>query len=121
MRDTGAVVRRHIDVPPFDPDKPGPMSLADQDRTRALLESTGFSDITMTPVPGHQKLGGPGSDGADAASFAVNALQFAELLEPAGPEVKARAQADLAEFFSQYASAAGVFVPCTALFIAGRA
>lgn len=38
------------DLPPPDPDAPGPFSMADPDKTTGVLQTAGFSDISITPV-----------------------------------------------------------------------
>ena len=60
---------RDLPVPP--PDAPGPFSLADPGRTRTLLASAGFSDVTIDGLHGPMWFG---SDPDDAHRFVLGLL-----------------------------------------------
>lgn len=52
---------RHLEMPPMPPPgAPGPFSLADPDRTAALLRAAHFEDVTIEEGPGEAELGGAG-------------------------------------------------------------
>lgn len=67
---TGAMAAgRDLPAPP--PDAPGPFSLADPARTRTLLASAGFSDVTLDALHGPMWFG---SDPDDAHRFVLGLL-----------------------------------------------
>ena len=67
---TGALAaERDLPAPP--PDAPGPFSLADPARTRTLLASAGFSDVTLDALHGPMWFG---SDPDDAHRFVLGLL-----------------------------------------------
>ena len=67
---TGAMAAgRDLPAPP--PDAPGPFSLADPARTRTLLASAGFSDVTLGALHGPMWFG---SDPDDAHRFVLGLL-----------------------------------------------
>jgi SAM-dependent methyltransferase len=89
------VVADVVEVPPIDPDAPGPFRYADADKLFGLLEQAGFSDLDARAWRGALPLGG-GLPAADAARFALASLSnFAELLADAGPEALHVARASL--------------------------
>lgn len=59
MADVQAVVGPWIDAPPPDPTEPGPFSLADAGRTRALLEGAGLSEVHLTALDVPMRVPGP--------------------------------------------------------------
>ncbi|HTQ90026.1 MAG TPA: methyltransferase domain-containing protein [Streptosporangiaceae bacterium] len=67
---TGALAAgRDLPAPP--PDAPGPFSLADPGRTRTLLASAGFSDVTLDALHGPMWFG---SDPDDAHRFVLGLM-----------------------------------------------
>jgi hypothetical protein len=48
-----------------DPTAPGPLALADPDRTTAILTDAGWADITVEPFDGLCDYGADGSDGVE--------------------------------------------------------
>lgn len=70
-----------------DPHAPGPFSLADKDRTVAILEAAGWSDVTVTPWTGQLIL--PGNTVQDAADFSMKIGPLSSLMreQELDPEV----------------------------------
>lgn len=95
---------RTLPTPP--PDAPGPFSLADPARMRALLVGAGFTD------PGFQALEAPmrfGSNADDAFRFVIGLLGW--MLEGLDDTHRARAQADLRTSIEAHTRPQGVFYP----------
>jgi SAM-dependent methyltransferase len=72
-----------VDVPPPDPEAPGPFRYADADRLLALLEPEGLGELAVNDWRGTLPLGG-GLPAAEAARFALAAFSVGELLAGAG-------------------------------------
>lgn len=89
-----------IDVPPGDPDAPGPFRYAKVQKLLSLLSDAGFRDAHAIPWTGKLRLGGALS-ADDAASFALSAFSFAEPLQSL-PEEYARAHQSLANSYAQH-------------------
>lgn len=115
------VVTRHVAMPPSDPHAPGPFSLSDPGRFRALLEAVGWTDVDAKQWRGMQYVGGAGATPEAAAAFALEAMPFGEALRLAGGEVLAAGRTDLATFFAEYHDAHGVSAPASAWFVSARA
>ena len=96
----------HVGIPELpEPGKPGPFSLADAGRTRSLLESAGWSEVT---VQDHREGIGMGRDPEDVLSFMFSDEMGRRLVEGRDPEaVKAGTEATL-EALRRYASPDGV-------------
>jgi len=103
-----AILGRHVELPAPVPHAPGPFALDDPDYVRPLLAQAGFGTIEFTLWRGDQLIGGAGADPDSAASFVLDALSFARALDEKGPEVRDRAQRELAGLFAQHHSKEGV-------------
>jgi SAM-dependent methyltransferase len=96
------VVGRIIEMPPSDPDAPGPFRYADSSRFLPLLEASGFSDLASKDWRGTLAVGG-GLPAAQAADFAIASISsFIERLTEAGKDALMTARAALTERFSRH-------------------
>ena len=80
------VVEEFIEMPPTDPDTPGPFRYADPDKLTALLERSGFDKVQIQAWRGLLPIGG-GLPADQAARFALEAFSIGELLDEAGPDI----------------------------------
>ena len=99
----GAIARQILpDLPPSDPNAPGPLSLADPARIRALLEGAGLEDIEIIGHPMHHWVG----EGPDALAQAIDyfmrigpaAVVIAQGTHSQKVEAKAALEGYLAQF-----------------------
>lgn len=74
--------------PPPPPGSPGPFSLADADRVRALLQGAGFHDVAIEPDDRTLEVSNSGLD--EAVSFSLQAGPAARVLLGADPDTIAR-------------------------------
>ena len=89
-----------LDVPPTDPDAPGPFRHEDPDKLLALLDGAGLSDLAVSPWRGALPIGG-GLPPAEAATFALSSFScFGEHLTRAGAHAFAEAHKSLTTRFS---------------------
>ncbi|OLF06013.1 SAM-dependent methyltransferase [Actinophytocola xinjiangensis] len=108
-----------MDLPqPTGRDGTGPTSLADPDRTSAILGEAGFTGVSCTRVEATQHWG---SDVADATGFLAAWGPVRYHLGLAGPEAAARARQALAEALGRYATPDGVRLRGTALLVTASA
>jgi SAM-dependent methyltransferase len=76
-----AALARHVPIPtPAAADGPGPFSLADPVRIRAVLQEAGFDDVTTTPIELDMLFG---RDATDAAEFLIDSGPVHSALEQA--------------------------------------
>ena len=96
----------HVGVPELpEPGAPGPFALADAQRTRGLLESAGWSDITIEE---HRDAMHMGTDPEDVVAFMLSDEMGRRLVEGKDPgAVQAGTQAAL-EALRPYATSEGV-------------
>lgn len=81
------VLAEVIDLPPRDPDAPGPFRYADADKLHALLEGAGFVELERDEWRGSLPVGG-GLPAEQAAQFVLEAFSsFKKLLVLAGDDV----------------------------------
>jgi SAM-dependent methyltransferase len=96
------VVGQSIDLPPFDPEAPGPFRYADSNKFLGLLESAGFTRLAVEEWRGPLAIGG-GLPPAQAADFAIASISsFSERLAEAGPDARSTARKVLADRFSEH-------------------
>lgn len=86
---------------PTGADGTGPTSLADPERTRAVLTAAGFTGIDCAHVEADQVWG---SDAADAAEFIAGWGPVRHHMELAGPDAAARARAALDDALAPFAT-----------------
>jgi len=96
------VVADIIDMPPLDPDAPGPFRYGVADTLLGLLDRAGFGDLEVRDWRGELAVGG-GLPAAEAAPFSLASFSsFAELLAKAGEEAVDRARQALTTRFSKF-------------------
>jgi SAM-dependent methyltransferase len=89
-----AVIKHAPALPKPGPEDPGPFSFADEARTRGILASAGFTDVTLTPLDFMLDAGvGEGFDNAVAKSLAIGPASRA--LDGQSEEVRAAAEAEV--------------------------
>jgi SAM-dependent methyltransferase len=83
-------------LPPMPgPDEPGPFSLADPDRVRAVLEAAGFGSVAIVPHADYVAIGEDGIPEVAQASFHVGGVR--EALKDADDQTRERALAAIEE------------------------
>jgi len=96
------VVAEHIDLPPSDPEAPGPFRYAEADKLLTLLDRVGYVDLNVDEWRGVLPIGG-GLPAAEAANFALASFSsFGELLSEAGDEALNNARRSLTAHFSRH-------------------
>jgi SAM-dependent methyltransferase len=102
----GVAAAPHIGIPEgIAPNAPGPYGLADPDRSRGILERTGFTDIAVEQVTASMRIG---ADVDDAVGFLRSIPVVADLFA-AAPEEKRTAAIDaVREALAPYAGPDGV-------------
>ncbi len=94
------VVARVTEVPPPEPDAPGPFRYADPDRLTALLEHAGLVDLAVNEWRGALPIG-DALPPAEAARFALASFSsYGELLAQAGDEARDEARRLLTEIYA---------------------
>lgn len=96
------VVAQFVELPPFNPEAPGPFRYACADRFVSLLEAAGFRDVAVKNWRGVLALGG-GLPPAEAADFAIASISsYKELLAEAGEKAQNAARQVLRERFAAH-------------------
>jgi SAM-dependent methyltransferase len=91
-----------IDMPPPEPEAPGPFRYAEADKLLALLKRAGFGELEVGDWRRALPIGG-GLLAAEAANFALASFSsFGELLAEAGDEALKDARQSLTERFSRH-------------------
>jgi SAM-dependent methyltransferase len=91
-----------IEVPPLEPDAPGPFRYAETDKLFALLARAGFGKLAVDDWRGALPVGG-GLPAAEAADFAIASFSsFGELLAKAGDEALNAARQSLTARFMRH-------------------
>lgn len=88
------VITRFIELPPPEPDAPGPFSLADEDKLRAVLTGAGFADVAIKRVDETVSVPGPLDE---AVKFILRMGPAGAALEEAPGALVAEVHAALAE------------------------
>ncbi|HEX6238508.1 MAG TPA: methyltransferase domain-containing protein [Acidimicrobiales bacterium] len=102
----GVAAAPYIGIPPgLGPNTPGPYGLADPDRTRAILEKAGFTDIRIEAVTRSMRIG---SDVEDAIGFIRTMPRVADLFAGAPTDKQHAAIEAVREALVPYASRDGV-------------
>jgi SAM-dependent methyltransferase len=91
--------------PPTPPHEPGPFSLADRERLRAILDGAGFVDAVCEPVDHDIVIG---SNIESATEFILNAGPAARVIAKANDEVRARVRAAIMQSLAPHLGSAGV-------------
>ena len=90
-----------VDLPPPDPDAPGPFRYAGGEKLRTLLEAAGFGAFEVRDWFGALSHGG-GLPAAAAADFALHSFSIAEPLVDAGDDAFAEAHRLLTARFAEH-------------------
>lgn len=85
--------------------EPGPFSLADETRLRAILDGSGFVGVVCEPLDHDLMLGG---DVDSATDFCVNASAAARVLAAASDELRPRARKAISQSLARHLSSTGV-------------
>jgi SAM-dependent methyltransferase len=102
MTSVREVVAEIIDLPPNDPEAPGPFHYGDAEKLRILLDRAGFGEMDVRHWRGRLPIGGE-LPPAEAANFALTAFSsFGELLAEAGDEAFHNARQSLSACFSRH-------------------
>ncbi len=128
MAEPQDAVGRHVELPPPpEPGRPGPFSLADPDRIRAILRGAGFADVECEARAGRLRIGLPVEprDRDAAVESAVEAgLEIgpaAVALQGAEGEARRRGIEALRELFRRHATDDGVRLGYRAWIVTARA
>lgn len=113
------VVAQIIEMPPSDPDAPGPFRYADADTLLALLARAGFATLEVRDWRGALPIGGALAPAA-AAHFAIAAFSsFGELLANAGDAALNDAHRSLTTCLSHHQHAGAVRMDATVRIVTG--
>ena len=114
-------VAKHVPLPPPPPpDAPGPLSFADEDRVRGILEAAGWSDVSYEPWEREFLLGGEGTLD-DAVDFSLRVGPVTRALSAAEGELDMPAIIQsVREALAPYASDRGVRMPCAPALVTAR-
>jgi hypothetical protein len=103
MTSVRQVVAEIIDLPPPDPEAPGPFRYAEADKLLNMLDRAGYVELDVGHWRGVLPIGG-GLPAAEAANFALasfSSSSFGELLSEAGDEALNSARQSLTAHFSR--------------------
>ncbi|HEX7793171.1 MAG TPA: class I SAM-dependent methyltransferase [Vicinamibacterales bacterium] len=96
------VVADIIDLPPLDPDAPGPFRYGAAETLLGLLNHAGFDDLDVRDWRGELAVGG-GLSAVEAATFSLTSFSsFGELLAKSGEEAVARAHEAVTARYSKF-------------------
>lgn len=99
------VLAEIVDIPPSDPEAPGPFRYAEASKLLSLLDRAGFRALDVRDWRGDLRMGG-GLSAAEAADFALASFSsFNELLVEAGDEALHTARRSLTTRFSRHQQA----------------
>lgn len=90
-----------VDMPPVDPEAPGPFRYADAGRLLALLDREGFGELAVTDWRGTLPIGG-GLPAAEAARFMLETVSVGELLAGAGDAALEAARRSLTARYARH-------------------
>lgn len=114
------IVERHVDLPPLDPEAPGPFSLANTDKLCGLLSDAGFIEIDIAEWRGAIAPGG-NHDPYLAADFALKSFSFGPSFDNAPPAIRDKVRSDLIEFFGGYLADGQLAIPARAWLVRAKA
>src|SRR5215472_6429136 len=112
---------RHL-VPPIPtpgPEEPGPFSWADPARVHRILESAGFSEVSLTPLDPEIQLAGPKGE-AEAAHFVMAMGPLVRVLPSLSPAQHENVRATLEVYFTGHATSQGVVLPAAIWVVRAR-
>ncbi len=116
-----AAMLQHVPPPPAVPaDAPGPLALADPDRTRQVLRDAGWHSVDIAPHETSLLLGGPGSvDGA--VEFVRSSSTGQTLLAEVDAATASRALEAVRTALMPFAEVDGVRLPAAIWLVTARA
>lgn len=101
-------IAQHVPLPPPpEPGTPGPMSLADTDHTRDILETAGFEDVAFEDRTGELSIGG-GASLDVTADFLMRMGPASRALGDVSEQQQQAARAAVREALAPFASDAGI-------------
>jgi len=103
-----------------DPESPGPLSFADPNRVRLILQRAGFTTIELIQYDTMMRLSGP-NELESAADFATRLGPVSRALTGADESLKATVKAAILEVLREHEAAEGVFLPASVWIVSGRA
>jgi SAM-dependent methyltransferase len=111
---------KHVALPaPPEPGAPGPFSLGDPERVRAVLDGAGFGGVRVEGVQTQLTLSAEGVD--EATRFLLEGVgPTSRLLHEAGEEVRAAAAESVREVVAAHLTADGVRMDCAVWIVTGR-
>jgi SAM-dependent methyltransferase len=101
-----------------EPGAPGPFAFADGDRTRRLVESGGFENVSVEPVTRPQRIA---DDPDDAVEFVLSLPESQQLFDGVPDEVTTKATEALKDAYAQYTSSHGVVTDASAWLVTANA
>jgi hypothetical protein len=121
MASVRQVVAEIIDLPPTDPEAPGPFRYAEAGKLLTLLDRAGFVQLDVTDWRGTLPIGG-GLPAAEAANFALASFSsFGEQLAEAGYGALDDARQSLTARFSPHQKDGAVLMEaCVHIFTGTR-
>ena len=121
MTSVREVAAEVIDMPPPDPEAPGPFRYAEAGKLLTLLDRAGFGELDVRDWRGALPIGG-GLPAAEAANFALASFSsFGELLAEAGDEALNDARQSLTARFSRHQQEGAVRMDaCVRIFTGAR-
>ncbi|MEM9137285.1 MAG: class I SAM-dependent methyltransferase, partial [Cyanobacteria bacterium P01_F01_bin.42] len=112
------VVNEVAELPPPEPDAPGPFRYGDVDQLLNLLQQAGFGHLNSVKWDGLLPVGG-GLSATEAAQFALSSFSIAEPLAEVGETVAEQVQQNLASRYGQYAQNDIVMMPACVHLVTG--
>ena len=106
--------------PPAEPFAPGPFAFADPGRVTSLLTQAGWRDVAMTPHNVPMPMA-PQNEIAQATEFAMRIGAVARMLADADPDLRARAQAAIAQAMEAHNRPEGIVLVGSIWLLSARA
>jgi SAM-dependent methyltransferase len=120
MTSVREVLAQVVDIPPSDPEGPGPFRYAEVSKFLILLDRAGYRKLDVRDWHGDIRMGG-GLPAAEAAHFAlVSFSSFNELLAEAGDDALHTARQSLTERFSRHQQDGVVRIGACVHIVTGR-
>jgi len=113
------IASRFVEVPKPEHDSPGPFRYADVDLLLNTLNSAGFKQVEVSEWNGQLPIGG-GLAPIEAATFALNAFAFGELLLEAGETTFNQAKKELVKNYKLHTNEGEVFMDAYVYIVYGR-
>ena len=105
---------------PVPPGAPGPFAFADGERARQILDSAGYSDVTLEALYEPLYLSGPGT-AAEAAAHATQMGPVARVLGESDKDTVKQVEAALVETLTPYYDGAGIRMDSACWIVSARA